>query len=147
MRCQEPLYTSSLVGTIIMFMSGNRRPNKLQDTGEYSIIAQRTGEFLKNKMYIMTRYTEYLWSKYQGLVFSDNKPNKYTFWVGKTVQWETTSGMKGTRRQVWCFKRKTIRSNEVTNRWNKFMIKDTNKDREIWFNVIFHLNLKYNKIK
>ena len=37
--------------------------------------------------------------------------------------------------------------NEVTNRWNKLRINDTSQDPDIWFNGLYHLNLKFNKIK
>ena len=35
----------------------------------------------------------------------------------------------------------------MTNIWNNFRIKDTSQDPEIWFNRLFHLNLKRKKIK
>ena len=37
--------------------------------------------------------------------------------------------------------------NEVTNRWTNFKIKDTSLDPDIWFNELYNLNLKLNKIK
>ena len=35
----------------------------------------------------------------------------------------------------------------MTNRWNNFRIKDTSQYPDIWFNELFNLNLKFNKIK
>ena len=37
--------------------------------------------------------------------------------------------------------------NEVTNRWKSCRIKDTSQDPDIWFNELFNLKLKFNKIK
>ena len=38
-------------------------------------------------------------------------------------------------------------SNEVTNRWNNYKIKDRSLDRYIWFNEMYNLNLNLKKIK
>ena len=37
--------------------------------------------------------------------------------------------------------------NEVTNRWKNCKIKDTSLDPYFWFNELYNLNLKFNKIK
>ena len=37
--------------------------------------------------------------------------------------------------------------NEVTNIWNNFSIKDIIQDPDIWFNELYNLDLKFNKIK
>ena len=37
--------------------------------------------------------------------------------------------------------------NEVTQSWNNYRIKETSQDPDIWFNELFNLNLKFNKIK
>ena len=39
------------------------------------------------------------------------------------------------------------RFNDVMNRWNNYMIKYTSQDHNIWFNELFHVNLKLKKIK
>ena len=36
---------------------------------------------------------------------------------------------------------------EFTNRWNTCRIKNTSQDTDIWFNELYNLNLKFNKIK
>ena len=36
--------------------------------------------------------------------------------------------------------------NKFTNRWNTCKIKDTSQDPDIWFNELYNLNLKFNKI-
>ena len=37
--------------------------------------------------------------------------------------------------------------NLVTNRWNNCSIKDTSQDLDIWFNVLYNINLNFNNIK
>ena len=36
---------------------------------------------------------------------------------------------------------------EFTNRWNTCSIKNTSQDTDTWFNELYNLNLKFNKIK
>ena len=37
--------------------------------------------------------------------------------------------------------------NEITSRWNTYRIKEANQNPDIWFNEVYDLNFKFNKIK
>ena len=60
--------------------------------------------------------------------------NSYEYWKALIVKHEVSE-------------EKQESLNEATNRWNNCSINETSQDPDIWFNVLYNLNLMFKNIK